>query len=203
MRITSLESVKGKKSRIYLDGEFAFTLYQKEIRYYEMKEEMELSQTQYEQILEETVLRRAKLRCLNLLQAMDRTEFQMRQKLRQAEYPEEVVERAIAYAKEYRYVDDRRYAEQYIRCFREKKSRQQIMQELQKRGIDRNTVQEALNESEPVDECKQILKWMEKKRFDPENADYKECQKFCAFLARKGFSAENIRRICTEAMQNV
>ena len=35
---------------------------------------------------------------------------------------------------------------------------------------------------------------MEKKKFSPEKADYKEQQRLFAFLLRKGFSAEQIRK---------
>ena len=68
---------------------------------YHISEGAELSEEQYKKILEETILRRAKMRCLNLLKTMDRTEIQLRQKLKQGEYPEEIIERAIEYVKGY------------------------------------------------------------------------------------------------------
>ena len=61
------------------------------------------------------VLRKAKLRALHLLEYMDRTEKGLRQKLEQSGYPTEVVDEAIRYVKSYGYIDDKRYADNYLR----------------------------------------------------------------------------------------
>lgn len=198
MYITLVEPVNSKKQRVYIDHEFAFILYNRELALYHIREGAEISEEQYSKILEEIVLRRAKLRCLNLLKTMDRTEFELRQKLSQGEYPADIIEQAISYVKGYHYVDDERYARQYVECFSEKKSRHQLEQELRKRGVSRANTEKAFEEIAPIDECRQIRKWIEKKRFDVRNADQKEYQKFYAFLMRRGFSFESIRRVCEE-----
>ena len=74
-------------------------------------------------------IRRAKLRALHLLTAMDRTEAQLREKL-QASYNEEVVEAAVEYVKSFGYLDDERYVKVYIESKSRTKSRKQIEQEL-------------------------------------------------------------------------
>ena len=63
-----------------------------------------------------------------------------------------------------------------------------------RRGIERGTIEQALEEISDIDEMEQIQKWMEKRRFDPENADRREQQRFYGFLMRRGFSAESIRK---------
>lgn len=198
MYVTLVEPVNSKKERVYIDQQFAFILYHRESAAYHIKEGMEISEEQYKKILEETVLRRAKLRCLNLLKTMDRTELQLRQKLSQGEYPDEIIDQAISYVKGYHYVDDERYAKQYVECFCEKKSHHQIEQELRKRGVSRDNIDKGFEEISPIDECRQIRKWIEKKKFDVRNADQKEYQKFYAFLMRRGFAFESIRKVCQE-----
>ena len=42
------------------------------------------------------------------------TERQLRDKLRQGEYPQDVIEEAVAYVKSYGYVDDRKYYLRYL-----------------------------------------------------------------------------------------
>ena len=74
-------------------------------------------------------VRRAKLRALHLLTAMDRTEAKLREKL-QASYCEEAVEEAVAYVKSYGYLDDERYVKVYIESKSRTKSRKQIEQEI-------------------------------------------------------------------------
>lgn len=52
-----------------------------------------------QELMPEEQLRQAKLKALRLLERMDRTEAQLREKLLQAEFDPEMVEKAIAYVK--------------------------------------------------------------------------------------------------------
>ena len=142
------------------------------------------------------MLKRAKLRCMHLLEKKDYTEKELRQKLEngKTEYTEEQIDGAIAYVKSFHYVDDGRYACKYIEAMQSRKSRRQIEQELYQKGVDRELIQEAFEETGEVPEEEQIARWMEKRNFHPEEADMKEKQRMYAFLARKGFRAENIQR---------
>lgn len=143
------------------------------------------------------MLKRAKLRCMHLLEKRDYTEKELRQKLEngKTEYTEEQIDGAIAYVKSFHYVDDGRYACKYIEAMQSRKSRRQIEQELYQKGVDRELIQEAFEETGEVPEEEQIARWMEKRNFRPEEADLKEKQRMYAFLARKGFRAENIQRV--------
>lgn len=142
------------------------------------------------------MLKRAKLRCMHLLEKRDYTEKELRQKLEngKTEYTEEQIDGAIAYVKSFHYVDDGRYACKYIEAMQSRKSRRQIEQELYQKGVDRELIQEAFEETGEVPEEEQIARWMEKRNFHSEEADLKEKQRMYAFLARKGFRAENIQR---------
>ena len=142
------------------------------------------------------MLKRAKLRCMHLLEKRDYTEKELRQKLEngKTEYTEEQIDGAIAYVKSFHYVDDGRYACKYIEAMQSRKSRRQIEQELYQKGVDRELIQEAFEETGEVPEEEQIARWMEKRNFHLEEADLKEKQRMYAFLARKGFRAENIQR---------
>lgn len=96
--------------------------------------------------------------------------------------------------KSYHYVDDARYAKQYVECMKEKKSRRQIEQELHLRGVERSLVETAFEETEDVPEEVLIRGWMEKRHYQPESADEGEKRRRYAFLARKGFSGAAIVR---------
>ncbi|MDO5539718.1 MAG: regulatory protein RecX [Eubacteriales bacterium] len=140
--------------------------------------------------------KRAKLRCMHLLEKRDYTEKQLRDKLRvgKTEYTPEVIDGAIAYVKSCRYIDDARYACQYVECMKDRKSRRQIEQELFQRGVSREYVESAFEQTETVPEDGLIEKWLEKKHYCQETADMKEVRRMYAFLARKGFSGEAISR---------
>ena len=126
---------------------------------------------------------------------MDRTEQQLRQKLRQGDYPEEIIDRAIDYVKSYRYVDDEGYASRYIDYRKDSKSRQQITQELLRKGISKEMINRVYEGKEPADETAMIQKWVRKKKVDLETATLQERQKLYQFLMRKGFSSRDISRV--------
>ena len=133
--------------------------------------------------------KRAKLRCMHLLEKRDYTEKELRQKLisGKTEYTQEEMDAAIDYVKSFHYVDDGRFACRYIEAMSSRKSRRQIEQELYQKGVAKELVQEAFEETGEIPEEEQIARWMEKRKYHPEEADLKEKQKMYAFLARKGF----------------
>ena len=198
MTVTGIEEISQSRCRIYVDGNFAFVLYKGEIRLYKIREQEEISEETYRKITEEVLVKRAKLRCMNLLKSRPYTEYQLREKLRQGEYSREIQDTAIAYVKSFGYVDDVQYAKDYALSQTETKSRRAISESLMRKGIAKEIVEEVFADLEEdgnmSDERKLAEKWMEKKKFSPEKADYKEQQKIAAFLYRKGIPMEVIRK---------
>jgi regulatory protein len=140
-------------------------------------------------------VRRAKLRALHLLTAMDRTEAKLREKL-QASYCGEAVEEAVAYVKSYGYLDDERYVKVYIESKSRTKSRKQIEQELIfKKGVSKEAVEKGFEQAEMADVVEVIQKYMQKKKIDPQNCDYEQKQKFFAYMMRKGFQIEELKMV--------
>jgi len=135
---------------------------------------------------------RAKKRALYLLERMDRTEHQLREKLKASDYPEEVVEEAIAYVKSYHYIDDERYAETFTRYKKDKMSRQQIKQKLIQKGVSRDLIDSAIEDEYDVDESVHIRNLLEKKHFSYEQADEGEFRRVYSYLLRRGFRSNDI-----------
>lgn len=195
MIITNIEAVTKAKSRVYIDEQLAFVLYKGELSRYKIKKDEEISEEAYREIIDEVLTKRAKIRCIYLLKSMDRTEYQLRTKLKQGGYPEEAVNTAIEYVKNLHYIDDNRYAQYYIDGRTGSKSKQQITQDLLRRGISKELIQSIYEQKEPEDETEQIRKWVEKKRVDLETADPKEINRLYGFLMRKGFQASDISKV--------
>ena len=55
MKVDKIEPIDRRRSKVFLDGEFAFALYSGELRHYRIEEGGELSCEQYEAILREIV----------------------------------------------------------------------------------------------------------------------------------------------------
>lgn len=193
MTVTDMVDLNKKQSKVFLDGSFAFVLYKGEIRKYALKIGTELKEEDYQEIVTVILVKRSKLRAMHLLKSMDRTEKQLRDKLKDGGYPPDVIDTALDYVKGYGYIDDHRYASNYIRTYRESKSQKRIMYELEMRGIPKDLYGGYL-EDNPADEMVQIEKWLKKKRYSNEDGDFKIKQKMAASLARKGFSYDNIQR---------
>lgn len=195
MRQVGIEPVTKTKFRIYLDGQFAFVLYKSELSSCHLKDGEAVTEDQIETILSEIVLKRAKRKAMSLLQSMDRTESELRDRLLRQDFPEETVVQAVRYVKSFGYVDDRRYAESFILSRKGRKSRREIYAELSGKKIDGEIVDEMMERCyEESDSGEALRHLLRKKHYDPSRASVEEKQKLYAYLARKGFSYGEIKK---------
>ncbi len=200
MEITRMERVNKAKYNIYLDGEYAFSLYQKEIDQYHLKEGMELIPEIYNEIREEIIFFRAKQKALSLLKFMDRTKQQLHRKLRDAGYPEDIVERAIAYVDSFGYLSDERYASIYIRERKHRKSKLALKAELSHKGVPKETIEQVFEmeyqeEAEDDPEVIAIKKAIAKKNSNPGSLSWDEKQKLISSLYHRGFEIDKINQV--------
>ena len=198
MTVTSVVELDKKRCKIYLDGEFSFVLYKGELRDYNIMAGQEISDANYQEIIDVILPKRCKLRAMNLLQKKDYTEKQLRDKLSEGLYPVDIIDDAIHYVKAYHYLDDERYARDYITYHMSIRSRNRIIQDLTGKGISKDIfmpiVEELYVEEDSDVELDQIRKLLAKKHYDQEETDFKDKQKIMAFLLRKGFQMSDIRR---------
>ncbi len=148
------------------------------------------------------LIKRAKLRALHLLEYMDRTEQQLREKLR-ADYSEDVVDIALEYVKSFGYINDEGYAKRYIENRKDSKSKEELRLTLVQKGISKTTISDALEECyEEQDELNAIRKLLDKKHFCGETASEKEKQKIYGYLMRKGFHYDTVRQVLQVSSSN-
>ncbi len=197
MIVTDISELDKKRSKIYIDNEFAFVLYKGELRDFGIGQGADLTTEHYDEIINVLLPKRATKRAMNLLQKKDYTEHKLREKLREGLYPEASVDAAIEYVKSYKYLDDERYVRDYITYHMELRSRNRIIQDLAGKGISKDLclrIMDELYEDESNDvESEQIQKLLVKKHYD-KDMDYKDKQKIMAFLLRRGFSIDAIKR---------
>lgn len=198
MIVTQMIGISRARYKVYVDGQFAFILYKGELREFGIEEEKEISESCYQQIMTQVLPKRAKKRALNLLESRDYTSGQLREKLRQGDYPQACIDEAIDYVESYGYVDDLRYAKDFITYHLEHKSRTRIGQDLMRKGIGRDIIEAAFEELEQSgtgqDETAMIVKLLEKKKYDVRTASKQDKQRMYGFLYRKGFHTDAISR---------
>lgn len=195
MIVTALEPVGKTRVQVFLDGEKAFVLYRNEAYRMGIREGESLSEQAYAEIMQEILPKRARLRCMNILKSADKTEWQLRAKLRQGGYPKEIEDIAIEYVRSFHYIDDVRYARYYIESRSQTKSKRQIVQDLKAKGVSSEDIEAAYEQAEGNSEEETILALAKKKRMNLENPTAEEQQKYYVFFMRKGFSYAAVRKV--------
>ena len=193
MIVTSIEQHTKTKVKVCLDNRTDFQLYKREIDKYSITEGEELSN--YDEILSEVLIPRAKKRAMHLLEKMDRTKADIRSKLRRNGYPDEAINAAIEYIESYNYLNDERYAYMYVRNYCNSRSRNRIMQDLYRKGVDKDTINDAIESEYSVDEEELIKMYIIKRGYDVDNASMKDRDKMFRFLISKGFPLDEIQRL--------
>ncbi|MBQ0000899.1 MAG: regulatory protein RecX [Clostridiales bacterium] len=145
--------------------------------------------------------KKARANAMRLLEHMDRTERGLYEKLKTAEFSEHAIADAVAYVKSFCYINDLRYAEAYLRTRVESKSRQQLIMELMRKGVDRHTIDLAWDEVVQLEEPDEraLIRDFVLKKADPDTAlDVKEMRRLYGQLQRKGFKGGDISSVLNE-----
>ncbi|MBQ8639396.1 MAG: regulatory protein RecX [Lachnospiraceae bacterium] len=145
-------------------------------------------------VLRNEMERKARLRCMKLLEYSDRTEQQLRKKLQENEFPAFAVESAISYVKQFHYLDDRRYAENYLLQQGQRKSRKRMAQDLRQRGVSNALIEEAIDNSSDC-EAETAAKLLEKRARGKDLSQDKVRWGLVRYLTGRGFSYDLSRRL--------
>lgn len=199
MIVTEITAITKSRCRVVLDETTSFVLYKRELKRFHIHEGAEFSEDVYQSLLHETLPKRARLRCMNLLKSRDYTRRQLEEKLRLGGYPAQIIEDALAYVESYGYINDEKYAREFIEYNMQKKSRIRIENDLLKKGISRELICRIFDEFKEngmeADEADMIEKLLSKKNFRAKSATDEEKRKIYGFLYRKGFHTDVINRV--------
>lgn len=193
MIVTKIEEWKGKKYRIYVDDEFAFSLYNKELRQFHIREGFEISIDLITHVLDTIIYKRAKERALFLLERKPLSIHMMRTKLKDNGYSVYTIEQVVSFLERYHYLDDEEYTRLYVSTYSLKKSRKQLEKELLCRGISHDVIDKYFEENTYSEQCcfeKQFRKYTRSKNLE----DYSDRQKVFRYFYNKGFSVSIIEK---------
>ena len=136
----------------------------------------------------------AKKKAMSLLKYMDRTGWQLRDKLAAKGFSEEAVEGAVDYVKSFHYLDDYRYAVHFVELHYEQRSRQRMRQDLYQRHVPEEYIDLAL-ESICENDDVALQEALRKITKGETEYSYEEKQKIAGKLYRKGFRLGDIKRV--------
>ena len=137
---------------------------------------------------------------LGLLSKQSYTKKEIENKLRKKQIDEDIIERVVEKLCEYKYLDDERFARNFVALRIDQKSRREIEFKLIAKGVDRKIVYVVLEELKKTDTA--VQKTAEKYlRGKPK--DEKTFQKLYAYLFGKGFESEEIARVIRIQKQSI
>lgn len=192
MIITSLEDYNKNRIKISLDNETEFLLYKGEVKKYCLKQNDIISDEKYNSIME-LLYGRARERALYLLDDSYKTEKQIRDKLKNGRYPDEVIDSVVDNLKKYNLINDLRYALLYIECKADKKSKKQIMQDLYVKGLSSEYINMAFEESDYSEETS-LYKIIEKRISKYNLSEKRDLQKLYQYLLGKGYCYSDVKK---------
>ena len=190
--VNNYEALGKGRYRVAFDNGVSCVLYRSEAAQLSIEAQCSLTDENYDYLINEIVGKRAKKRAMHILEQMDRTEHQLREKLARGEYPQECIDSAVEYVKKYRYLDDERFASSYVRYHQEKLSRQQLSVKLTQKGVSKDIIAEALEMEYEADDGEKIRNLLSKRHFDPDNTDRQENNKIYQYILRRGFKSSDI-----------
>ena len=206
MIVTSITQISKTRAGVGIDyDDLTLVLSLRDIDLYGLKEGEEIPQMTWEMLLAQQK-KDAVRKCGSLLQGMDYSEKGLRDKLIGAGFLREAADYAVEQMAAAHYIDDDRFARNYLAYHMSGRSRLRIRMDLQAKGVPEEIIRRAMADYEEENaqsleeaELMQIRDLLRKRRYDPDSADYNETMKTRAFLQRKGYSAEVIRRAMERA----
>ena len=160
MVITSTEERKKSLPALYIDGEYAVSVDTMTFLSTGKKVGSEITDEELYDLIETSKYNRAKEKALYLIEYRSRTKRELYDKLIVL-FGESATKRAIKRLEELGLIDDEKYAREYAEVLLDKKgfSRQRAEFELMKKGIDKDVIEEILDElePEPVEQIKKLL----------------------------------------------
>ena len=203
MRITDITPQrKHERVNIYIDGKFAFGLSLELQVKYDLYKDKEVTQDFIDDVVKAEEQNKVLNSAFNLLSYSQRSTQEIYDKLMRKGYEEEYVLKAIDYCKERNYLNDKAYAENFIKDKTNinKYGSVRIKYDLIAKGISRDIIDEVLD-LEYEDEYSRAFELAEKKiksyRNDDRNAIYR---KLGGFLQRRGYTYDVVSKVLKEVL---
>lgn len=197
MRITKIEQQKKniKRYNVYIDGEYRCSVENDILHELGLSEEMELNELEFNKTMEIIQYKGALRAALYILARAPKTELEIEKRLIDKQHAPRAIKQAIIYLKEIGYINDESYAESYIRSIKDVTgiSRRSIYQKLANKGIDKEIIQQKLDESD-IDDYASAIKAAKKKVLTLKGNSREKKSKLLNFLYRKGFGIDVCKR---------
>jgi len=196
-KITRIKAQKNKKRvNIYLDGKFAFGLDADNFLKAGLKVGQFITQKQVDDLVFKNEFQKLLDRTLRLISRRPRSEKEICDYLKRKKSPPKLIDDVIKKLKQLKQIDDETFTLWWVgqRSTFRPRGKFGLTMELKQKGVDKEIIKKVIEEK--VDELPLAKKLAQKKFKTYKNLPREErYQKMSAFLARRGFSWETIKKV--------
>lgn len=189
--------------RVRLSDGFTFPVSDDTLVRFALAKGVMVSQEQVREIRSQEEAFQAKQAAVAICGRRLRSRKELEEKLREKEFGSEAIAAALAFATEYGYANDTNFAQAFVRdqLLRRPVGRQRLQLELQRRGVAKQDIAEALASvfSDSDQELQLAIAAAKKKLATSRASDPQKRERSLAnFLAARGFSWEIVRKVMEE-----
>ncbi len=196
--ITDLkEQVKDDtRVNVYINEKYVFSISKLDVAFYNLKVGEEITKKTYDEIFENVVLAKAKMTAMSYLSYKDRSRREVIRKLKEKGYSKEVTKQTLKFLISYGYINDLEFSKKYVkqRVGVKGYGKFKVVRELREKGISDEII-ESVTENIVDKEEEMALTLGKKKARGLDLEEYKDKQKLFAYLQRRGYSFEIIKRV--------
>lgn len=196
MKITSIKQQIKRSDRysIYIDNAYVCSFSEGELIKLGLRIGQEVSEAELRALKDDAIRDKAYDRTLNLISRRPRSEWELRDYLKRKGYEPEVTEVTMGRLAERGYVNDLDFARRWVENRRLLKptSKRRLAQELKQKQIADEIITIVLDTNE-IDERQILRDLVVRKR-----ARYPDQTKFMQYLARQGYSYDDIKSVLSE-----
>lgn len=204
MKITKIEAQKKDRHRynIFIDGSFAFGLYEDSVLKYGLRSGDELNEKKIIEMREFDEFGYGKKAAYSFLAYKPRSKKDLVKKLKQKKVSDKIIDDIIELLEKQKYLNDEIYARNYLEDKLNSKpiGKRLAKMKLLEKGIDKELIESAINENYSEDKefelaAKLMEKYEKKVKFKDQTDKKNKCYRY---LISKGFDYETAGRVLNQ-----
>ena len=189
---------------IFLDGNFYCGVSEEVAIKHQLKKGMNVDENELKELLHDEELSNAKKYVYTILARRMYSSSEIRKKLKEQGYTDEIIDNVILMMEGYGYLNDKTFAEEWIQSRRQNNPKGKIVlkRELTQKGIEGDIIEEVFNQSFDESQQSEIALDMARRQSrsyrndDPISAR----RKLQGYLIRRGFDFETVRNVVDKVL---
>ena len=205
MQVTNISYSKSKEVfEVVFEDETKLLLNYNIFEKYKVSVDMDFSETEIQEMKYFSDIERAKSRAINYISGKLKTKYEVKLKLKEKDFTEDIIDEVIDILEREEYLNDRLYCEVFIEDKKQLNGygKNKIKSLLIQKGISKSVFEDFLDEFEYEEEFDNALKMGIKKLnlLSNEEDVFKKKQKLINYLAYRGFSFDVINDVLREIL---